>query len=76
MIIRRQFTSLLAIHFLHRKLVLKKMLVKFEEACKCTGEIKKIGAVPKDEGEDITGEIHFPTLLILRFLNSWNTKLA
>lgn len=52
------------------------MLVKFEEACMCTEEMKKIGAVPKDEGEDITGEIHFRDFLILRLLNSWNTKLA
>lgn len=41
-----------------------------------TEEMKKIGAEPEDEGEDVTGEIYFPTVLILTLLNSWNTKLA
>lgn len=38
--------------------------------------MKKIGAEPEDEGEEITDEIYFPTLLILKLRNSWNTKLA
>lgn len=42
----------------------------------CTEEVKKIGAEPEDEGEEIVGEINFPILLILKLLNSWNTKLA
>lgn len=41
----------------------------------CTEEVKKIGAEPEDKGEEI-GEICFPTLLVLKLLNSWNTKLA
>lgn len=42
----------------------------------CREEVKKIGAEPEDEGEEIVGEINFPILLILKLLNSWNTKLA
>lgn len=32
----------------------------------CTEEMKKIGAEPEDEGEDVTGEIYFPTVLSLK----------
>lgn len=42
----------------------------------CTEEMKKSGAEPEDEREEITGEIHFSTLLILKLLNSWYTRLA
>lgn len=32
--------------------------------------MKKIGAEPEDEGEEITGEVYFPTLSILKLLSS------
>ena len=41
-----------------------------------TGEMKKRGAEPEDEGGQIPDEIHLPTVFILRLLNSWDTKLA
>lgn len=39
-------------------------------------KVKKIGAELEGEGEDIAGEICFPTLLLLKLLNSWSTRLA
>lgn len=38
--------------------------------------MKKIEAEPKDEGKEITDKVYFPTLLILKLLNLWNTMLA
>lgn len=39
-------------------------------------KVKKIGAELEGEGEEIAGEICFPTLLILKLLISWSTRLA
>lgn len=39
----------------------------------CIEEMKKIRTDPEDE-EEIADEIHLPTLLILKLLNSWDTK--
>lgn len=39
-------------------------------------KVKKIGAELEGEGEDIAGEICFPTLLLLKLLNSWSARLA
>lgn len=41
-----------------------------------TEEMKKFEAEPEDEGKEITDKVYFPTLLILKLLNSWNTILA
>ena len=39
-------------------------------------KVKKTGAELEGEGEDLAGEICFPTRLILKLLISWSTRLA
>lgn len=71
MIIRKgSLPSLLAINFLQRKLTSIKKKCWQNLRSMYTEEMKKIGAEPEDEGEEITGEVYFPTLSILKLLSS------